>query len=92
MPCMMMKTLFVGMRQTTETNLANIPSRNGNRFFKRKGVAITKSEVIKEYEEECLEISRQCEEEGYPAHGSNYDLRCEDLWDNYYKYEYEEAE
>lgn len=53
---------------------------------------MTKSEVIKEYEQECLEISRQCEEEGYPAHGSNYDLRCEDLWDNYYKYEYEEAE
>lgn len=30
-----------------------------------------------EYLSECEEISAQCEEEGYPSHGSNYDLRCE---------------
>lgn len=30
-----------------------------------------------EYEEECQEIACQCAEEGYPSHGSNYELRCE---------------
>lgn len=26
--------------------------------------------------EECEEIALECEKEGYPANGSNYDLRC----------------
>lgn len=30
-----------------------------------------------QYKEECREIADQCEAEGYPAHGSNYGLRCE---------------
>lgn len=30
-----------------------------------------------EYAQECEEIADQCAEEGYPSHGSNYDLRCE---------------
>lgn len=30
-----------------------------------------------EYALECEEIANQCVEEGYPSHGSNYDLRCE---------------
>ena len=30
-----------------------------------------------EYLAECKEISEQCEEEGYPANGGNYELRCE---------------
>ena len=29
-----------------------------------------------EYEKECSEIARQCEEEGYPSTGENYELRC----------------
>lgn len=29
-----------------------------------------------EYMKECAEISRQCEEEGFPGTGENYDLRC----------------
>lgn len=36
-------------------------------------------EIDKMYAEECAEISAQCEEEGYPSHGSNYELRCESL-------------
>lgn len=28
------------------------------------------------YEKECVEIAEQCEAEGYPANGDNYDLRC----------------
>jgi hypothetical protein len=33
-------------------------------------------EIEKAYLEECRDIAEQCEAEGYPAHGSNYDLRC----------------
>lgn len=28
------------------------------------------------FQEECEEIALQCEAEGYPSHGSNYELRC----------------
>ena len=30
-----------------------------------------------EYLEECAEIAEECELEGYPANGGNYELRCE---------------
>lgn len=33
-------------------------------------------ELEKAYLDECHEIAEQCEAEGYPANGSNYDLRC----------------
>lgn len=29
-----------------------------------------------EYLDECVEIAEQCEAAGYPANGSNYNLRC----------------
>ena len=29
-----------------------------------------------DYEKECVVIAEQCEDEGYPANGSNYELRC----------------
>ena len=35
-------------------------------------------ELEKAYLNECQEIAEQCEAEGYPANGSNYDLRCAD--------------
>lgn len=35
-------------------------------------------ELEKAYQEECQKIAEQCEAEGYPANGSNYDLRCAD--------------
>ena len=41
--------------------------------------------INKMYEEDCAEISAQCEEEGYPSHGSNYDLRCESLGESYFQ-------
>lgn len=28
---------------------------------------------------ECENIAEQCEEEGYPGHGCNYELRCENI-------------
>lgn len=29
-----------------------------------------------QFADECDEIASQCEDEGYPSHGSNYELRC----------------
>lgn len=40
-------------------------------------------DLYKQYLEECDEIAEQCEEDGYPAHGSNYDLRIEQLQKSY---------
>ena len=39
----------------------------------------TYEEAMAAYNKECEEIALQCEEEGYPSHGSNYDLRVEAL-------------
>ena len=52
----------------------------------------TAKEILAEYRDACEEIAEQCVEEGYPSHGSNYDLRCEQLWNEYYAAEYEAAE
>lgn len=35
-------------------------------------------ELEKAYQDECHEIAEQCEAEGYPVNGSNYELRCSD--------------
>ena len=35
-------------------------------------------ELEQQYRNECEEIAEQCEAEGYPANGSNYELRCAD--------------
>lgn len=36
-------------------------------------------ELRKEFEEECADIAAECEAEGYPSHGSNYELRVATL-------------
>ena len=36
---------------------------------------MTEQEKEKEFSEICEDIARECEEEGYPANGENYDLR-----------------
>lgn len=41
-------------------------------------------ELEKAYQDECQEIAEQCEAEGYPSNGSNYELRCENAR-KYYK-------
>lgn len=43
----------------------------------------TYEEAWKEYQEECARIAEDCAEEGYPDHGSNYELRIEELRDWY---------
>lgn len=37
------------------------------------------------YNEVCPEIVAECEAEGYPGGGVNYDLRCTAAWERYYK-------
>ena len=39
--------------------------------------------LMKEFQEACEEIARECEAEGYPAYGSNYELRVEALKESY---------
>ena len=41
---------------------------------------ITLENLEKMFDEDCKKISEQCVSEGYPSHGSNYDLRCESRW------------
>lgn len=41
-------------------------------------------ELLDAFDLECRDIAVQCEEEGLPAHGSTYDVRCEHIWNNYY--------
>ena len=45
-------------------------------------------ELLTSYDEDCKDIADLCVEEGYPSHGSNYELRCESLWNSFYAEEY----
>lgn len=48
--------------------------------------------LMKEFQEACEEIARECEAEGYLAYGSNYELRVEALKKSYPElFEAEEA-
>lgn len=54
---------------------------NMKRDMLRAGVLTWKqiSDICKleeQFANECDEIGLQCEAEGYPSHGSNYELRC----------------
>ena len=40
-------------------------------------------ELYLAFDEECEKIACQCEEEGYPAYGSTYELRVENLMKSY---------
>ena len=39
--------------------------------------------LYENYSKDCDEIAAQCAEEGYPAYGSNYELRIENLKRDY---------
>ena len=45
---------------------------------------IERQELYKQYLEECEEIAEQCREEGYPSHGSNYELRVAEAYKFYF--------
>lgn len=48
------------------------------------------AEIDKEFTLICEGIAEQCEEEGYPSHGSNYELRASQEWEAMYSEEYDE--
>lgn len=48
-------------------------------------------QILQNYYAECEAISEGCVAEGYPSHGSNYELRCQQLWDEFYELEYNSA-
>ena len=48
----------------------------------------TSTEIVNDFRQELREIAEACEEEGYPSHGSNYELRTAGLWDEWYDEEY----
>lgn len=41
------------------------------------------SDVYSQYKQECEDIAEQCEAEGYPGNGENYELRVESLRKDY---------
>lgn len=42
------------------------------------------NKLDKDFKADCFEIEEQCEREGYPGNGSNYDLRCEAMGERYF--------
>ena len=38
-----------------------------------------------DFRAECDQIAKECEEEGYPSHGSIYELRCSQIWENHFE-------
>ena len=45
-------------------------------------------DLEQQYRDECQEIASQCKAEGYPANGSNYELRCAEVR-KYYDHEFQ---
>ena len=43
-----------------------------------------KDKLYAQYLAECEEIAQECEDEGYPSRGSNYEVRCKAIWDRFY--------
>lgn len=44
---------------------------------------LTVEEVYKMYDEDIEDIRNECAEEGYPSNGSNFELRYEQLYNDY---------
>jgi hypothetical protein len=63
-----MNTNIINMRQSMEQ--AGIYSEDDINEICR---------LEEEYTDECERIAEECESEGYPSHGSNYNLRCEQV-------------
>ena len=56
------------------------PISNAKRLCIFAQIKALKADLAKE----CEAIADLCEEEGYPSHGSNYELRCEAVRDMYW--------
>ena len=46
-------------------------------------MTMTREQMWEEIRKELAEVSAQCVAEGYPSHGSNYDLRAQSVYDWY---------
>lgn len=51
------------------------------------GLIMTLDELWSKFDDDVKEIEEECEREGYPSHGSNFDLRYDDLVKRYHEYE-----
>ena len=51
--------------------------------FQYEPTEITEVIARRMFEDDCEDIAEQCEQEGYPSHGSNYDLRVSNLQKEY---------
>ena len=59
------------------------PEGRKNMSFKEWAKANGLEERYNKFLEECDMIAEKCAEEGYPSHGSNYELRVEELEKDY---------
>ncbi len=50
-----------------------------------------REKILKSYYRELDHIAKECAAEGYPSHGANYELRTENLWEDYYAEDYRMA-
>ena len=62
---------------------------NGNHKIadKIEKICAEMNHLYDNFKRECEDISDMCVEEGYPSYGSNYELRCSYLYENYYRSE-----
>lgn len=51
--------------------------------FRYEPAEMTETIARRMFKEDCEDIAEQCEKEGYPSHGSNYDLRVDNLIKQY---------
>lgn len=58
----------------------------------KKEIEAEIKELYERFKEDCRDEEQQCEAEGYPSRGSNYELRCADNWNRFYKEELESLE
>ena len=51
--------------------------------FRYEPTEMTEKIAQRMFKDDCEDIAEQCEQEGYPRHGSNYELRVEGLLEEY---------
>lgn len=56
---------------------------NSKRLCDIYNLKLEMTKLYEEFEAECEAISEECEADGYPSHGSTYELRAENAWKYY---------
>lgn len=57
------------------------------KMMKRRKINMTLDELWSTFDEDVKEIEEECEREGYPSRGSNFELRYDELVKRYHDYE-----